>query len=363
MELRRAEEEIRSLSTLYASLYRSTRQDSALSFDLPALAQESPNTPTVAAVADTSDDAVTTIHSAVDAMQVLDAFRERLDGLHKVAKKFRERLGQRDPLTNQPRYGEQTAKRVKVLLEEFSNLCRVAEIVFGKTTPIDNDVTLNKETSEERTALLVDSIRNVAEAEIERSRQQEEEERLRLLAQEEARLAAMERALREQAEAIEVRARLERQAAEEYARERDLARRAAQLVQEQAAAADRAWIQSIPNRKSLQGVREQLQIFSENSNMESLTALHTIFSQIASHPEEVNFRRIRRDHPRFEQDIGQYPGGKELLIAAGFELGFVEEIPSYICKEPNVENDLDGWSAWFDLLKGTVELIEAEMMK
>jgi PUB domain len=359
MELRRAEEEIRSLSTLYASLYQSTRQDSELPFDLPALAQESPNTGTAVAEA-TPDDAVTTIHSAVDAMQVLDSFHDRLDALHNMAEKFRQRLAQCDPFTNRPRYGEQTSKRVQVLLTEYRNLCRVAEIVFGEGTPAGNNDTMSEEKS---TAPLVDMMREVATTEIERRRQQEEEERLRLSAQEEARLAAMERALREQAEAIEARARLERQAAEAEAHERDEARRASQLAQEQAAAADRAWIQSIPNRKSLQGVREQLQIFSESSNMESLTALHTIFSQITSHPEEVNFRRIRRDHPRFEQDIGQYPGGKELLIAAGFELGFVEEIPSYICKEPNVEKDLDGWSAWFDLLKGTLELIEAEMMK
>ena len=135
-----------------------------------------------------------------------------------------------------------------------------------------------------------------------------------------------------------------------------------------------AWVESEPHRKTLQGVKEQLDIFSEaaaaassgssgSSRTDAITALHTIFSQIVAHPEEANFRRIRRDHPRFLSDIGQYAGGKELLIAAGFELGFVEEVPSFVCKEPNIETDMDGWAAWFDLFKGTLALIEKEMKK
>ena len=88
-------------------------------------------------------------------------------------------------------------------------------------------------------------------------------------------------------------------------------------------------------------------------------ALHTLFAQIVAHPEEDNFRRIRRDHERFLNDIGQYASGKEeLLIAVGFELGCIDDVPSFVCKEPNIETDMDGWASWFDLLKGTLELIE-----
>lgn len=52
-----------------------------------------------------------------------------------------------------------------------------------------------------------------------------------------------------------------------------------------------------------------------------------------------------------------------MLIAAGFTLGAIDDVPSFICREPNIENDLDGWSAWFDLLKATLEAIEEQMLK
>ena len=51
------------------------------------------------------------------------------------------------------------------------------------------------------------------------------------------------------------------------------------------------------------------------------------------------------------------------MIAAGFVLGAIDEVPSYISKEPNVEKDLDGWSQWFDLLKATLEIIEEALIQ
>ena len=88
-----------------------------------------------------------------------------------------------------------------------------------------------------------------------------------------------------------------------------------------------------------------------------MAALEVMYAQILAHPEEEKFRRIRRNHPQFMEDIGQFDGGKEILIVSGFELGVVDEIPSFVCREPNVETDLDGWTTWFDLLKGTLDLI------
>jgi hypothetical protein len=49
------------------------------------------------------------------------------------------------------------------------------------------------------------------------------------------------------------------------------------------------------------------------------------------------------------------------LIAGGFDVGFVDEVPSFICKEPNVETDLDGWTEWYDRIKGTLQIIQEEM--
>ena len=90
----------------------------------------------------------------------------------------------------------------------------------------------------------------------------------------------------------------------------------------------------------------------------ALSALLTIFTQIAQHPEEINFRKIRRDHPKFDQDIGRHQGGKEILIAAGFQLVTLDEIPCFYSKEPDLENDMDGWSLWFDNLKANLDAVK-----
>ena len=131
--------------------------------------------------------------------------------------------------------------------------------------------------------------------------------------------------------------------------------------------ADREWMASIA--KGPGGVREQLQILSESTASDpgaytaALNALHMLFSQIVSHPEEVNFRRVRRDHAQFHKDIGQYAGGRELLIAAGFRLGAVDDVACFISTEPDIEKEMDAWSEWFDLLKATLEILEQELIK
>ena len=96
----------------------------------------------------------------------------------------------------------------------------------------------------------------------------------------------------------------------------------------------------------------------------SLVALQTVYKQITLHPDNESYRKIRRNHPQYVHDIGQYPGGNELLIVSGFTISMIDEtISSFICIEPNVEHDLDRWSQWYDLLKYTVQQIELELSK
>jgi hypothetical protein len=52
----------------------------------------------------------------------------------------------------------------------------------------------------------------------------------------------------------------------------------------------------------------------------ALGSLYTLLEQIVRKPEDVNFRRVRRNHPKFMEDIGKHVGGREVLIAAGFRL-------------------------------------------
>ena len=155
-----------------------------------------------------------------------------------------------------------------------------------------------------------------------------------------------------------------------------------QAMEERQRRADLLFLASIPHRNTLLGVQVQLQRFLENwiphddndppttttttttTLSVSLSALYTVFQQIVQHPDVEAHRRIRRDHAQFRREIGQYPGGIEVLLAAGFTTGLVDSsIPSYICREPNVETDLDAWSDWYDLLKGTLQLIKTEMVR
>lgn len=366
MELRHGEEDVHSLTTLYLSLYQDTMHSlpTPLNFppllvhhDLVGLHASTDNVIASNKDSDRNNDAGK--RTAIQLNEELDYFRERVDSLQDVMIKFRKRLTTRDPITDKPRYGEQTSQRVTVLLEQYQELCRVCELIFQPS----NSQTVANSTEIAGSQNIFDTIRQLAAKEAELDERRKENERLQAIAEAESHLTATKILRQEKEEADAAVARQTQELADAIAQEAVRARRAAQAELDQAVEADRAWVRSIPNRKTLEGVQEQLVIFSENSNMDSLTALHTIFSQITAHPEEVNFRRIRRDHPRFQQDIGQFNGGKELLLAAGFDLGVVEEVPSYVCKEPDVEKDLEGWSVWFSLLKGTLELIEQQMIK
>ena len=95
----------------------------------------------------------------------------------------------------------------------------------------------------------------------------------------------------------------------------------------------------------------------------ALRSLHILFSQIIARPEELRFRLIRSNHPQFHEDIGRWLGGREVLIAAGFEMIEIEKITCYVTKEPNIAADMDAWTAWYDGLKSTVQAIEDEMAK
>lgn len=238
---------------------------------------------------------------------------------------------------------------------------------------------------------------------LEREKVTEHERRLRLererqqkLAQEEARQKALEtqraaeRAALEEAE----RQRLHQQA--EQARSR---RRAREEARRQA---ERNWLDQI--RKGAEGVKHYLSVLLQRTEdrqapidpdrLVALRSLCTLFEQIQKHPEEVKKRKIKMSNPNFQKDIGRHEGGIELLIAAGFrptmlpanDAGGEEsvgdnpnndsmneedddddekppDIAFLISKEPNLEQDMDGWMAWFDLNKATLEILQTELEK
>jgi hypothetical protein len=282
--------------------------------------------------------------------------------------KFRQRMNMKDPVTQQPRYGDKTMKRVVDLLQKFDALqLAVNAIERNENSAMMSEYYGNKSSSSSLVTLMEDWVkvedvtRNnkirqeewnyLQKREIEEKKQRElqalkQQEKLR----EELRLKKEREELAARAE----KARLQRLREEEEAK---------RLVRDK----ERNYLASIP--KGVEGVKlmlERLRRACEGNKKDldvALDALHTLFSQIASRPEDVQFRRVRRDHPKFLEDIGRHDGGKEVLIAAGFVFAEVDGVDCFFSKEPDLEHDMDAWSQWFDVIKGTISAIEEEMIK
>ena len=333
MELRSAEDELSELSRLYQSLSQGEN-------NLPPLAAGAEDLPPAAPC------------SATELLQQVESIQKRLQNLQEKINRFDKRRKEKDPVTEKPRYGEKTMKRVEAILALYNDLQTVMGTIFGE---------------EATTSVVIDDLRTQANQEVETRQRELDEEQARLARAEAERKAEEarkeeERRLAEEAEQAEAQRQRN-----ELARQAEEARLAQVRARQAEEAADRQWVASI--QKGSEGVKEQLRILVEATRDDptaqsvAIGALHTIFSQIVARPEETNFRRIRRDHPRFNEDIGRHAGGKELLIAAGFVLGAVDDVPSYISKEPSIEKDMDGWANWFDLLKDTLAIIEEQLMK
>jgi PUB domain len=300
---------------------------------------------------------ITPIPNLALAVDTLQTIRNTLSTL--PIAKFRKRMNEMDPITNQPRYGEKTLGRVQVLVQTFDFL--EWQLLGGGVT----DTTAPQTSSTLPVGAVLQELHDrhqqqlsneeQEKARLEQEKQQRDEKdrqlALRLQKEEEAKAKAAADEERETREAE--MAKLRRQA--EAVRQKKLADERA----------EQDWLDSIP--KGVEGVTMQLQTIREATKHDpiayqtAITSLQTIFQQINAHPEETKFRRIRRDHETFQADIGRHKGGIELLIAAGFTLGAIDDVPCFLSKEPNIEKDMDGWSAWFDLLKGTLEVLNEEL--
>jgi hypothetical protein len=293
--------------------------------------------------------------------------------------KFRKRLAELDPVTEKPRYGPKSQARVERLLFYYDFLCR--QIL---TTAISSPSGvlfrhIQQQYHQEQQAL---QQHQAAEEQA-----QLQEERRRQEAQNEQ--AARERALAEQEVA--------NRAAQEQAKAEALRRQAEQtrqrrLAQEEARRrAEQEYLDSVV--KGPDGVRKYINVLRKGTAADpaaqttAIQSLCTIFEQINRNPENVNFRKIRKNHPGFHRDIGRHDGSTELLIAAGFRPTMLpandvaggnnvdngsaddggdddDATPKIAClvsKEPNLEQDMDGWYAWYDLNKATLEILQKEV--
>jgi len=292
----------------------------------------------------------------------LISWRDKVLSLQEKADKFRKRLQEKDAITGATRYGEKTALRVSTLLSNYEVLLNITYTSLvvddapnnnGKSGSSNKELKLLESILQEQKNLESDhqkqleiklQMANDDQKQIQLRKQREEEERL---------AAAVAQKKREDEELAESAEALRRVRTEDIQRARN---------------AERDFMNSIV--KGEKGVKIQLDKLKTACTKENsptsykavVQSLHSVYSQILSHPEEVKHRKIRRDHPVFMQDIGQHEGGVELLIASGFRLEVVDDIPCLYSKEPDIENDMERWSDWFDLLKLTLELIENQML-
>ena len=384
MELRRAEAELEEVRSAYEGL-RSARiadadagADAAQPLSLPPLAAGGPDS-----AAGGGEEATL---SAAEALAALEGLRDRLGTLLPLSARLQRRLTERDPITDRPRYGDKTAGRVRLWLELFRSLLRGVGEAFGEDLQEEEE---EEEEEEERgtAAAAAPPVTSdaVAVAEALRAaaaRDEELERQARAEAEAEARardLAEAARLEREEATgAREVEERAAARALEEAAlrREATEARRrreeAKAREERERREADAALVAAV--EPGTGGVRAELGRLRVACLTEpggggtaalgaALGALCTLFGQIVARPEEAKFRRIRRNHEGFVRDIGRHPGGREVLIAAGFRPHSIDGVPCLVSSEPDLERDMDGWSAWFDLLKVTKAIVEEEMAK
>jgi hypothetical protein len=347
MELRQTEEKVNELIAIYERVRNARLSDSNQAAKNNLL-------PEIEAGVEGASDEL----AIPEVLALLKTIDTSIEDLKPKMDRFRKRLGEKDAVTGNPRYGEKTATQVSALLGRNDQLVQAMDLLNDASVVQDMEQTVGqieaaklREIEEERRR----------EEEAEKTLQNQEEEEKRRLQQHQA-----EEEAARQRELLELNRRAEesrqaRQAAEEARLQQE------RHTREERQSIDREWMATVT--KGTDGVRHELARLREatkddpEAQTTALGALHTLFSQISSHPEETKFRRIRRDHAKFQQDIGRHQGGREVLIAAGFRCGAIDDVPCYLSTEPSIENDMDGWSDWFNLLKATLEIVEEELIK
>jgi PUB domain len=306
--------------------------------------------------------------------QIVESFKyiqSSLEDMDSKIERYKKRLSETDPITGNPRYGIQTSTRVAKLITNYDSLFTAMKVLkeYSCIELVEQSILQDKA---EQQRIWEDQQRQDRIREEQMIMQKIEEEHK--LQQQKHQQEELHRQ-----EVLELRQR-----AEESRRRRLEVEASRELEHQQS---ERQWEESIV--KGIEGVQLQLiklcqsdgttttgtttsnhtpasatttkTTTTEDSIRIALQSLHTLFQQIVRHPEDSKFRRIRRDHEKFQKDIGRHAGGEEILIAAGFRLQTLEGKPCFVSTEPNLETDMDHWMEWFGLFKATLELLQQEL--
>mmetsp|Transcript_5905 Transcript_5905/g.7233 ORF Transcript_5905/g.7233 Transcript_5905/m.7233 type:complete len:269 (-) Transcript_5905:64-870(-) len=255
------------------------------------------------------------LRSLNDMSRNLVSLTDRMD-------KFRKRMNEKDPITGKTRYGPSTFARVGKMLDCYASLSMSIDICF---------------TNEKKGLVLM--LQEFCSAEEKKREEEKQKTEAQIQLAFKSKLMDEKIAAGNKIEAeMKEKAKLEADKAE-VARLAEEARRQKMVIveierqeQDKQRVADLNFMNSV--EKGEVGVKKQLAVLREESDdskahMQAITSLHTIFSQISSHPEEIKFRKIRRDHSKFQEDISRHQGGRELIIPFGFHLTEVDGVTCF----------------------------------
>jgi hypothetical protein len=289
-------------------------------------------------------------------MTVVDQLSERTVALGALSTKFKKRTTENDPITGNPRYGPKMLEKVLAAIKRYEALHPLVEAAHAEVASIFGQAEQQRGEAEHQAAVEEQKRREV-------EKQQELEAEL-LVQQAAAELVREEEAKKKQQE--QERQQLADRAAQSRAHRGQQQQQAEQAEAQAAAEADAAFQARLSAvQLGMGGLQAALvAVKASNSGEEHrqcVKALHILIGHICEKPEEPMFRQIKLQNPRFDQDIGQHAGGLECMVAMGFKLVVREEEEKVLTmEEPNLAEDMDKWSDWFDHLKLYRDCIQQE---
>lgn len=274
---------------------------------------------------------------------------------------FTQRMGEKDPVTQAPRYGPNMQTKVTNFVEEYNRVKNSVEAFAPDLTAALEAAreAAARDAHEKAMYKAEEDIRRrqEAEKEFERQAEQLEEER---------------RKLEEEGRSI---AEIARQA-EEIRRQREINRQKIADAKAETLRQVREHIDEFNNYP--RGVNAfgdacaQLikRIPDSQARDIALSTLHSLISNILSKPDEDTFRRIRPSHPVLQTKLTQWEEANLCFAALSFRAQLEDGGTDmsnilYVMHEPD-PTTLDGveaWTTWYDSLKACRETLEQQLAR